>query len=217
MKGIEQMQSSTVKKITFPMLRRMMSASEKLSLYRIQLLTIRFAVYFFALAGFVASASTVDGQGIDREYKLKAAFLYKFATYFKWPDDCFEHDKSPFVIGILGPNPVGRDLRRIAEVKRIDGRPIVIREFDDPEDIDKCHILFMSRALQSDKQKKALKHLAERNILFVGETPDFLKFGGVIDLLVHENYIRIYLSKSAYEREQLKTNAQFLRVATIMK
>jgi len=195
----------------------MQSVGDVTALRRMPRQIVRLAVFIFALAGFTATASPVDGQGIDREYKLKAAFLYKFATYFTWPESSFESAESPFVIGILGPNPVGRNLRRIAAVKKINGRKIVIRDFKTSEDVNDCHILFISKSVKSATQQKVIKELSNRNILFVGETLDFLKLGGVIDLVVQENHIRIYISKSAYEREGLKTSAQFLRVATIVK
>ena len=60
----------------------------------------------------------------------------------------------------------------------------------------------MSKSLNKETQQAALKLLAERNILFVGETPDFLKQGGVIDFVILQNRLNGVISKSAYEREQ---------------
>ncbi len=67
------------------------------------------------------------GQGVNREYKLKAVYLYKFATYIEWPESTFDNANSPFVIGVLGPNPVGKDLQQIAKVKKVGDRKIEIR------------------------------------------------------------------------------------------
>jgi len=211
------MEMSQEKKLVSMTADSSMSLREDFNLHQKSRWVVRLVVFFFSLAGFSATASPVDGQGIDREYKLKAAFLYKFATYFQWPDSAFETAESPFVIGILGSSPVETGLRKIAAVKKVGNRKIVVQKYQSPDDVDACHILFMSRAVNNENQKSVIKRLARGNILFVGETLDFLKLGGVIDLVVQENHIRIYLSKSAYEREGLKTNAQFLRVATIVK
>ncbi len=156
-------------------------------------------------------------QGISREYTLKAAFVYKFATYVQWPEEAFDSPKSPFVIGILGPDPLSVHLRKIAAVKKIDGRKIEIRRFQDPQQVRGCHLLFISRALEAPAQQAAIKRLSGRNILFVGETPDFLEHGGVIDFGIQENRIVFYISKSAYERENLVVDARFLRVAKVVK
>ena len=73
-----------------------------------------------ALALF-GGGSTASGQEISREYPLKAAFLYRLGTYIRWPEAAFADGanpnaaKSPFVIGVLGPDPVGAYLRKIAE------------------------------------------------------------------------------------------------------
>lgn len=173
-------------------------------------------VFSCATAG-MGAVSPARGQAIDREYPLKAVYLYKFATYIEWPQRAFHDDASPFVIGILGPDPVGHDLRKIAQVKKIDGREIEVRNYGQAAEIRDCHILFMSRALADKTQQAALQLLSGRDILFVGETPDFLKHAGVIDFLIQENRIRIYISKSAFERENLEISAQLLRIATVVK
>jgi len=180
----------------------------------------RFAVWLVvsscAAAG-LTTASPAHGQDINREYKLKTVHLYKFATYIKWPEKAFRGAASPFVIGILGPDPVGADLRKIAKVKKIDGRKIEVRNYKQAKEIGDCHILFMSRALKGETQQAAVKLLAGRNILFVGETPDYLKYGGVVNFVVQENRIQIYISKPAYQREGLQISAQLLRIATVVK
>lgn len=173
-------------------------------------------VFLSATVG-VGAASSAHGQVIDREYKLKTAYLYKFATYVQWPEGAFRDAASPFVIGILGPDPVGADLQKIAKMKKIDGRKIEVRNYEQAKEVRDCHILFMSRALKSETQQAAIKLLSGRKILFVGEDSDFLKQGGVIDFVIQENRIRIYISKSAYEREGLKISAQLLRIATVVK
>ena len=175
-------------------------------------------VFACTTIGFVtASPARGQGQGIDREYTLKAAYLYKFATYIQWPQRAFRDAASPFVIGILGPDPVGADLRKIAKVKQIDGRKIEVRNFKQAKEVRDCHILFMSRDVESAAQQAAIKLLSGRNILFVGETPDFLKHGGVIDFVIQGNRIRVYISKSAYQRESLEISARLLRIATIVE
>ena len=172
-------------------------------------------VFSCAVTGMGTTAPT-RGQGIDREYKLKAAYLYKFATYVQWPEGAFRDATDPFVIGILGPDPVGADLRKIAKVKKIDQRKIEVHNYKQAEEIHDCHILFMSRGLKSETQQAAVKLLLGRNILFVGETPDFLKQQGVIEFVIQENRIRVYISKSAYRREGVKVSAQLLRIASVV-
>ena len=176
---------------------------------------VAWLIVFSCVAVVFGAASHARGEAFNNEYKLKAAYLYKFGTYIEWPEGVFRDDASPFVIGILGPDSVGAGLRKIAKVKTIDGRKIEVRNYEQAEKVQGCHILFMSRALESEAQQAAVKLLSKRNILLVGETPDFLKQGGVINFVIQTNRIQIHISKAAYERENLEISAQLLRIAKL--
>jgi len=155
------------------------------------------------------------GQVINREYELKAVFLYKFGTYITWPKDRFADADAPFVIGVLGPDPVGAHLKKIAQIKTVGGRRIHVRGFRDERGVDGCHILFVSRGVDDKSQRAAIERFRGRGILFVGEIPDFLEIGGVINFVIQENRIRLFISESACRREKLEVSAQLLRICTI--
>ena len=74
----------------------------------------------------------------------------------------------------------------------------------------------MTRAVNGDTQKAIIQRHSKRSILFVGETKEFLQQGGVIDFMIRQNQIRMFISKRAYEREKLKVSAQLLRVMTVL-
>ena len=162
-------------------------------------------------------AAYAQAQPVNREYVLKAVYLYKFATYIRWPKETFANANSPFVIAVYGPNPVRKGLSEIAAEKKIDGRKIVLRHFEKPDDVRDCHILFMTRAVEGESQKAIIQQLSKRGVLFVGETKEFLQHGGVIDFMVRENRIHMYISQRAYEREGLKVSAQLLRVMIVLE
>ncbi len=163
-----------------------------------------------------AAAQYADASALSVEYKLKSVFLYKFATYVRWPPGAFAGAKSPFVIGILGPAPVGSGLRKIAAVKTIKGRKIEVRNFRLAKEVYACHILFISGSVTSEQQEAVIKRLSRRNILLVGETPDFLDHGGSIRFVIRENHVQFLISKSAFDREGLTVSAQLLRVAQVV-
>ena len=164
-------------------------------------------------AAAIGQSSAAGAQGIDREYKFKAVYLYKFATYTRWPNRAFTNDNSPFVFGILGPDPVGADLQRIAAVKTIGQRKIVVRRYQNVNQIRNCHILFMSRANNAQFVQAACQKLAGRNILLVGDTVNSIKQGTVFAFSIQQNRIRIHISIGAVQRAGLTVNAQLLRIA----
>lgn len=62
---------------------------------------------------------------------------------------------------------------KLVAVKRIRGRKIAIRRFEQPADVKDCHILYVSRAVDSDTQKATIQQLSDRNILFVARPRSF--------------------------------------------
>jgi hypothetical protein len=182
--------------------------------HRLPRWAVRLVVCLIATAS-VGVASPASGQVIDREFKFKAIYLYKFGTYTKWPKAVFRKANSPFVIGILGPDPVGKFLTTVAMEKKIDGRTIEIRHYKNAANIRECQILFMSKALDRKTQQAAIKRLAGKNILMVGETATFLNDGGVVNFMIRNNRICIHIKRAAYKREGLEISAQLLRISTV--
>jgi len=160
--------------------------------------------------------SPAGSRVVDREYLLKAVFLYKFAGYVEWPGPASASSSSPLAIGVLGRTPLSRHLRTIAAVKRVNGRRIEVRQFADAREVVPCHILFISRAVDDRTQAAVLRKLSGKRVLLVGETPDFLDHGGVIRFGVQDNRIRLFISRLAYQRQGLRLSAQLLRVAAVV-
>ena len=182
----------------------------------VRIVLISVFVLLCTVAGWSLPKSAL-GQTISREYPLKAAFLYQFTTYVRWPETVFADEKSPFVFGILGTDQVGSILRKVAKVKDVGGRPIVVRNYSKPENIRDCHLLFISQSVEAKTQASTLRLLAGKNMLIVGETQDFLAMGGVFNFAIEQNRIKIRISKSAYERESLSVSSKLLRVATVVE
>jgi hypothetical protein len=171
------------------------------------------------MAGLCGS-SPAAAQVVDREYTLKAVYLYKIASYVRWPEEVFAGPDSPFVIGVLGPDPLGPALREIAKTTEVGKRKVEIRNYKNYKQVKQirdCQLLFISRGVDGQAQRAALKQLAGKNMLFVGESEGFLEQGGVVDFVIQENKIHLFISKSAYEREGLEISAKLLRVATVLK
>jgi len=168
------------------------------------------------LVGAAAPLAQTPGY-VDREHKIKAAYLYNLARYVQWPAEAFGDAKTPFVIGVLGADPIRPDLELIAQTKTVDGRPITLKQFEKPSDVAFCHILFMSPSVESAAQRKVIERLAGHHVLFVGQTAEFLEHGGVVDFVIRENKIRLVVAIEAAQREDLKISAKLLQVAQVVR
>src|SRR2546425_7693406 len=113
-----------------------------------------------ALTISVTGVSATPRSSVTPEYDLKAAFLFNFARFVEWPAEAFADATSPFTIGILGDDPFGKSLDAIVASETVRDRPLLVRRYRSVEQVDTCHILFVSssEAGQLDHIAKALAH-----------------------------------------------------------
>jgi hypothetical protein len=152
----------------------------------------------------------------NREYRIKAAYLYQFGRYVEWPAKAFANPSSPFVIGVLAQDPLLPDLEQIAKIKKIQDRAIQIRRFASPADIRACNILYLPASLSSEKLAEIIRSISGHGVLLVGDTDGILNAGGVIQFAVEDNKIRVLISRKAAEREGLTISAKLLQVARVV-
>jgi hypothetical protein len=182
-------------------------------------LALRLALCLLAAAAatYGGFTSAQDEADISREYKLKAAFLYNFGNYVTWPDSAFAAADAPFVIGVLGDSDAAPYVKRISEAKKLGGRTIVFQQYQKPDDIKSAHIVFLPAALDAATRAQAIRALAGKPVLLVGEDDGFLDAGGMISFSVQENSIKLYVALRPIHRENLKVSAKLLQFAEVRK
>jgi len=143
------------------------------------------------------------------EYQVKAAFLYNFAKFVGWPESA---PGASFCIGVLGADPFGPVIDETLAGKTLDGRRVVIRRFDRPEEALGCEIVFVGSAAKPSKA--LLERFYGRPVLTVGETPAFCQNGGVIGFEVVGQRVHFAVNLEAAQRAQLKMSSKLLSLAT---
>ena len=157
-------------------------------------------------------AVSADGPS---EFEVKAAFIQKFTSFIAWPHYTFHYDDSPFVIGILGENPFGEALVAIVADKNFGGRPFEIRQFDSPEEVRQCQILYIDEGRFPDLAA-TLGALDGDGLLTIGNHADFTQHGGVLRFLVEEQRVRFEINVGAAERHNLKISSKLLSLARVV-
>lgn len=145
------------------------------------------------------------------EYAVKATFLYSFARYVEWPTQSWTSADQAFVIGVLGEDPFGEILLRIAETKTVHGRRVVFRHFPSADDYQPpCHLLFVGRSVEAQQQWAIVERLQGSGVLLVGESPGFAQRGGVLNFFLEGDHVRFEINPLAARREQLRLDAKLL-------
>ena len=126
-----------------------------------------------------------------------AGFLSEFPAYVTWPKEVFQDHPETLYIGFIGENPLGTAGRNYLEGRFYIEKNYVIdllKEEDlNPDTLSKYQILYFGN-LEADELKKLLKMVADKPILTVGETPNFLLSGGIVQFNVKGNAVTFTVS-----------------------
>jgi hypothetical protein len=150
-----------------------------------------------------------------QEDQVKVAFLYNFSKFIEWPADAFKSDTTPIGIYVLGVDPLGPVLDALRE-KTVKGRRIVIRRISRLENLDECHILFISGS-ERGNVKSLLAFLKNHPILTVSDIDRFAPQGGMIGLVNVEEKINFEVNLDTVYHSRLKFSAQLLKLAKIVR
>jgi hypothetical protein len=169
---------------------------------------------FMLAAGLCVGQARGDARA--PEYQLKAAFIYKFATYIRWPATTGADGTRPFVIGVIGNDPFGRALDAVMQGQSVQGKPIIVRRVAEMEDAPGCDVLFVS-ASERGHLRQIFAAVRGAPVLTVSDMDQFAELGGMINLVTTEdNHLRFDINKGAIDRAGLKAPSQLLRLARIV-
>ncbi len=153
------------------------------------------------------------------EATVKAGYLYNFGRFVDWPSGSFEGRHSPFVIGILGKDPISDILDRAVAKRLIQGRKAAVRRFPkraSTEDLLGCHILLVSSSAGGETAR-ILRALDGSSVLTVGDDEDFARSGGMVSFRLENSRVILDLNLDATTRARLEVSAQLKQVARIVK
>lgn len=168
-----------------------------------------FSAALLTLAGLVLLPPAARAQ--FGEYEVKAEFLANFAQFVKWPPAAFADAGAPFAIGILGDDPFGAALEKIAQTRTVAGRKIVIRRGRRAQEVRNCHMVFIGKSERS----RLAEHLAafqSANLLTIGETEQFTRQGGAIGFTMEGDKVRFEINSGAARRAGLEISARLLKL-----
>jgi hypothetical protein len=149
------------------------------------------------------------------EDQVKAAYLYNFAKFVEWPAARFAQPSDPVIICSIGDEHLAEVLQQTAYSKQAQGRSIEVRLVENLDAFRPCHILliaFRDRA----RIEPALRGAQAANILTVGQSPDFIRMGGIINLVRNENSVELEINPKAAEATGLKISSRLLAVSRVV-
>jgi hypothetical protein len=150
--------------------------------------------------------ASVGAQTPTLEYRVKAAYIYNFTKYVDWPSGAI--GTGPLTICVAGRNPFGTALDELVEGEQIESHPLAVRVILEPE--AGCHVLFVPNGAAVQAY---LRGAQGKPILTIGEAPDFIAMGGIVNFVREEGKIRFEIDPQAAERASLRISSRVMRLA----
>jgi len=162
------------------------------------------------IALFVGFAEAEESPSL--EYRVKAAFLYRFADYVNWPSSAFESASSPFTICLIGGDPFGSMLDKLAAGERLAGRPIVIKRAQSLPESSGCQVAYVGRKVDLS----TLLYLQGKPVLTVTDGVDEAGPHGIINFVLRDNRVRFDIDMGIARANGLTISSRLLSLALIV-
>jgi hypothetical protein len=169
--------------------------------------------------GFVLAAALLlplisAAQNLEQltEYRIKAAYLYRFCEYVEWPEVVFADPASPLVIGILGDGRIAANLEEIVTGRRVGERLVDVRRLQAGDSIEGIHVLFITRSQDRDLAA-ILAEARMQSTLTITEWEDFDPSGSIINFIVIDDRVRFDIALEPAKRSNLRISSRLLAVA----
>jgi len=167
-----------------------------------------------AIVASVASARAADGRVYD-EARVKAEFVERFCRFVDWPDEAFVTPAAPFVIAVLGKDPVGAALRDVAGHHTVKGRRVVLLESASVAEAAGAHVVWVSGEGLIDLDA-LLDRTHGRPVLTVAGAPGAAERGVLINLRRDGPYVRFDINLSEVQASGLRFSSKLLRLGDIV-
>ncbi len=186
---------------------------------RIYILLILFAGMFVLQAGYLYA----DGPDTS-EYKMKAAYIYKFMQFVQLPERKRADDRGKalkiVVVGVTDKDLLtqfrgvigAKEVTQRKTIYRIVVEYVDIKQFEDKRRKPALDILFIKDTTKYDP-RKLLEATVENNILTFGETKAFLEAGGIVNFVIVKNKLKFEINTGTAERTGIKIRSQLLKLA----
>lgn len=161
-----------------------------------------------ALCSGLAPAS-LTAQESYAEAAVKAAFVFRFVGYVRWPEEALP---ARFTIAVLGADDVAANLQSLLAGRPLLNRPVQVRRIASLREAADAQVLFVG-AGDRRQQRRLADMPAGRGTLVVTESEQGMQAGSMINLLVVEHRVRFQISQEAAQAAGLRISSDLLALA----
>jgi len=162
----------------------------------------------------VAAIPESFSQDITDE-EIKAALVFKFPVYVRWPGGAMNAKSDNFEFCVLG-NCRLSDLLSQFDGEKVMGKTICIKRLSNIEALGNCHMLFISSS-EKGNLPAIFKTIQGKPVLTVGDMKGFARNGGIINFTRKNDSVHFEINPESGKRAGLKITSKLLRLAKIVE
>jgi hypothetical protein len=159
------------------------------------------------LAGLAAISGTADSATPEAE--VKAAYLFKLASFVRWPGD---DGGGSFKFCIAGRDDVAGVLQQLVRGQQVGGRALAVAQVtaSQADQAKDCQVLFLGRGPET--ARALLSATRGLPVLTVGDRNNGTR-GGVVDFLLRDGHVRLAIDRGDADARHLELSSKLLDVA----
>jgi hypothetical protein len=159
----------------------------------------------YAVIALSMSVTAAAAQEQSLEYQVQAAYVFNFVKFVEWPAGALG---AAITICTAGTTPVSAALEQIVRDEVISGHRLAVRTIEAPQAA--CNVLFVPHDVAAGEY---LRSVRSAPVLTVGESPDFIAEGGIINFVRDAGMMRFEIDQEAARRARLQISSRLLRLA----
>lgn len=127
---------------------------------------------------------------INNINQAQSLYIYNFSRLIQWPSG---NQTGEFVIGVIGDEEMYKSLITFVSNKKVGTQPIVIKNFDNPENLTRCHIVFVGSA-KMGAFDEVISRLRGSNSLIITEKKGMVNLGSAIDFFQDQDKLKFVIN-----------------------
>ena len=142
--------------------------------------------------------------------KFKATYILNFVKYTEWPAD---YKQGDFIIGVVHDDDLAANLENAAKTKKVNSQTLVVKRFNSPSEVTKCHLLYVSGTSAAEVDPYIAK-AKQYNCLTVTEGKGFIERTSAINFVVVGTALKYEMNKSLFKQQDLIVSNTLENLAT---
>jgi hypothetical protein len=169
-------------------------------------------VLALALSVCLAGSGRASQHAMAEENALKAAFVFRIASFVSWPGEALGEPGRPVRVAVVGDADLARHVDEAFTGKKLQGHEVRVVSVDTPDQAGGASLVFLSE--RADGTAAFLGRVARSPVLTMGDASGFAVHGGVVELVRDGARLRFELNAASARRAGLKLSSQVLRLAS---